>query len=271
MKNESEIITTNVNSKIGDYKKILLYIVVTYGVSWTIWFFTINPAIQIIGSCMPSMAGLLFLLTSKDKLHKGLLKRTTNFKMIQPCWYLFIVLTTPMVLFLSYIAQKLLGGAVPSLDSFINNITKPMNIALVFFLAFGAGLGEEFGWRGFMLDTLQKHMGKTVASLIVGFAWAAWHIPLSLKNGESLFSVSFLNYFVFVVMLSVLIAIVYNNNNRSILSAMLMHGMVNFAQYVFLLNESVPLQMDIIKTIFVSLVAVLLSIGLERKQTYVKN
>lgn len=270
MINGSHAIEAKKRIKSKDFMKLFLYMAVTYGISWPIWFLTKNPAIQIIGSCMPSIAGLCFLLTSKDQIHKGFFKRAANFKQVQLRWYMFILFAFPMVMLLSYLAQKLLGGAVPSLDSFIINISKPQNLALIFFLSFGAGLGEEFGWRGFMLETLQKHFGRTPSSLIVGFVWAAWHIPLSVKNNESLFSISFLNYFAFVVLLSVLIAIVYNNNNRSILSTILFHGMVNFTQYIMFMNETVPMGMSIIKTLFLLLTVVLLSIGLNRRDTSAK-
>jgi len=41
-------------------------------------------------------------------------------------------------------------------------------------------LGEEIGWRGFLLPELAKGMSFTKASLISGIVWAAWHTPLLL-------------------------------------------------------------------------------------------
>jgi len=39
-------------------------------------------------------------------------------------------------------------------------------------------LGEEIGWRGFLVPELNKHMGYTGVSLTSGLIWAAWHYPL---------------------------------------------------------------------------------------------
>jgi membrane protease YdiL (CAAX protease family) len=41
-------------------------------------------------------------------------------------------------------------------------------------------LGEEIGWRGFLVPELAKQMSYTKLSLLSGFVWAAWHSPLLL-------------------------------------------------------------------------------------------
>jgi membrane protease YdiL (CAAX protease family) len=41
-------------------------------------------------------------------------------------------------------------------------------------------LGEEIGWRGFLVPELAKQMSYTKLSLLSGFIWAAWHSPLLL-------------------------------------------------------------------------------------------
>jgi membrane protease YdiL (CAAX protease family) len=41
-------------------------------------------------------------------------------------------------------------------------------------------LGEEIGWRGFLVPELVKQMSYTKLSLLIGIIWAAWHSPLLL-------------------------------------------------------------------------------------------
>jgi uncharacterized protein len=41
-------------------------------------------------------------------------------------------------------------------------------------------LGEEMGWRGFLVPELYKNMGYAGTSLISAAAWAVWHFPLML-------------------------------------------------------------------------------------------
>ena len=41
-------------------------------------------------------------------------------------------------------------------------------------------LGEEVGWRGFLVPELAKQMSYTKLSLLSGIIWAAWHSPILL-------------------------------------------------------------------------------------------
>ncbi|HLK34071.1 MAG TPA: CPBP family intramembrane glutamic endopeptidase [Terriglobales bacterium] len=41
-------------------------------------------------------------------------------------------------------------------------------------------LGEEIGWRGFLVPELAKQMSFTKLSLLSGIIWAAWHSPVLL-------------------------------------------------------------------------------------------
>lgn len=38
-------------------------------------------------------------------------------------------------------------------------------------------LGEEIGWRGFLLPRLVDHFGFTLGCIVSGLIWAAWHYP----------------------------------------------------------------------------------------------
>lgn len=41
------------------------------------------------------------------------------------------------------------------------------------------GLGEEIGWRGYLLPKLMP-LGKAKAYVLIGFIWGLWHLPLLL-------------------------------------------------------------------------------------------
>lgn len=43
-----------------------------------------------------------------------------------------------------------------------------------------SALGEEIGWRGFLVPELYKTQGFTQTSLISGFIWEIWHLPILL-------------------------------------------------------------------------------------------
>ena len=235
--------------KYNDMKKALLFIFITYSISWTIWFLAPNAGIGIIGSCMPTIIGFLFLRLDKSGAYKNFGHRIINYKSIRLTWLLIILLIIPFITLISVIIHKLPGGDISSSDTFIKNIRSPLQILGFALLGLGAGFGEELGWRGFLLDTFQKYWSGLTSSVITGVVWAAWHIPFALMNKESLISLYFINYFIFVVLISVLITVIYDSNNRSILSAILLHGMVNFTQYIVFLNNPVPIEQNVIKTV----------------------
>lgn len=47
-----------------------------------------------------------------------------------------------------------------------------------FILLLPSVLGEEIGWRGFLVPELSKFMSFTGVALVSGFIWSAWHWPL---------------------------------------------------------------------------------------------
>jgi len=47
----------------------------------------------------------------------------------------------------------------------------------------GGPLGEEIGWRGFLLPVLLKKNGPLAASLLLAVVWGLWHLPIDLYAG----------------------------------------------------------------------------------------
>ena len=45
------------------------------------------------------------------------------------------------------------------------------------------GLGEEIGWRGFLLPALKDRLGLNRSLLIIGLFWCLWHFPLLIFGG----------------------------------------------------------------------------------------
>jgi membrane protease YdiL (CAAX protease family) len=44
-------------------------------------------------------------------------------------------------------------------------------------------LGEEIGWRGFLVPELARHMSFTLTALVSGVIWAVWHYPIIIFAG----------------------------------------------------------------------------------------
>jgi deazaflavin-dependent oxidoreductase (nitroreductase family) len=71
------------------------------------------------------------------------------------------------------------GGKTPTIEDLGRYSGLPeLGLPLVALLAFLAnGFGEEVGWRGFAQERLDRRMSVLRASLLVGLAWAVWHVP----------------------------------------------------------------------------------------------
>lgn len=142
-------------------------------------------------------------------------------------WY--IAALSPLIVGVVTGAVYSLGGGAspgPTLD------LPP--VVLAGFLIFDALLGpvgEELGWRGFMLPRLQQRFSALTSSLIVGLVWACWHIPFNfLPESTGLgIGLPFWLFTVIVVIYSVIMTWSYNNTGGSLLLASLFHLASNHA------------------------------------------
>lgn len=90
-----------------------------------------------------------------------------------------------------------------------------------------AGMGEEMGWRGFLLRAFEgKSFIKT--SLVVGFIWGIWHFPLILMghNYPDHPQIGVLIMTLWCMMLGPLFLYI-TLKARSVLAAGLLHGTLN--------------------------------------------
>jgi membrane protease YdiL (CAAX protease family) len=97
-------------------------------------------------------------------------------------------------------------------------------------------LGEEIGWRGFLVPELHKVVGFTGVSLISGLMWAAYHFPVLLfgdynKGAPAWYS---LTCFTLMVVADSFILAWLTLRSRSLWPAAIFHGSHNlFIQSIF--------------------------------------
>ena len=97
-------------------------------------------------------------------------------------------------------------------------------------------LGEEIGWRGFLVPELNKVVGFTGVSVISGLMWAAYHFPVLLfadynKGAPAWYS---LICFTFMVVANSFILAWLTLRSKSLWPAAIFHGSHNlFIQSIF--------------------------------------
>ncbi|WP_313893923.1 CPBP family intramembrane glutamic endopeptidase [Psychrobacillus sp.] len=90
-------------------------------------------------------------------------------------------------------------------------------------------LGEELGWRGFVLNELQKRFSPLKSAIFVGLAWGFWHTPLWLMSGYAgLQLVQYIICFLAgIVAVSIIITAFYNLNHNLIIP-IIIHQLFNY-------------------------------------------
>lgn len=100
-----------------------------------------------------------------------------------------------------------------------------------------AALGEEIGWRGFLLPELLKITSFTKASFIIGIIWAVWHFPAMIYTDYNNRTPIIFQLIIFTIMVIGLsfISAWLRLKSGSLWPVVLWHGSHNvFIQQIFL-------------------------------------
>lgn len=189
------------------------------------------------GGGAPSIVAVILVFTTYPKAaKKDYFSRCFSLKKMGLRWALFtIALFATITIIAVTIATTILKMDLPGMDWLHIAINQPYMIPLLLFFSLISGpLNEEFGWRGYSLDRLLTRFGFINSSLLLGFIWAAWHLPWFFTPGQfqydqlqrSLFDG--LMFFPYNIALSFIVSFVYINTKRSILAGAFVHMMSNF-------------------------------------------
>ncbi|MBV9157525.1 MAG: CPBP family intramembrane metalloprotease [Acidobacteriaceae bacterium] len=128
----------------------------------------------------------------------------------------------------------------------------------------GGPLGEEAGWRGYALPRLQRRFDPVTSSLIVGFLWANWHLPLIIAR---VYNVNWGQFVALTMAASIFLSVAFNVSRGSTLCAIFVHGIYNVGTGV-ILNDLIgkaqlysnPVQHNVLWLAYGSVAAVLCAI-----------
>ncbi len=67
----------------------------------------------------------------------------------------------------------------------IPDLSDMIQIILSIFINMIILLGEEYGWRGFLLPELTKNYGKLKATVLVGIVWGLFHVPVTYLSAKA--------------------------------------------------------------------------------------
>ena len=227
---------------------ILAFVALAFAISWAIWwgmaFTSLSIAtsggwvLNVIALSGPSITALILSAV----LGGGALRRLLDgfsFSRGSVRWSV-VALVLPLAMIGVAIAISVVAFGAP---------TPVISIALVAVLAvefvrvlfFGGPLGEELGWRGFVLPRLQRRRTAFGASLVLGLIWGLWHIPLYFVPGTGQFetvsggtSPAFAigAFVVWTIGLSILFTWLFNETRGSLIAVILFHTSINLGAFV---------------------------------------
>lgn len=223
---------------------VMVYFILAYTISWAIelplaasaqgWLqVPVPPALHYLASFGPMLSALIVTAATEGRqgirqLLAGLVKWRVG-----TGWILFAIFS-PIALFAAAaIAGYAANGAWPDLALLGEVDYLPyLGIAgafLLWLLTFG--VGEEVGWRGYALPRLEKRHSALTATLMLGVAWALWHLPaffykdtyvaMGLVAGLPLLLLS-------ILAASIIFTWLYNNTGGSLLMVILFHALFDF-------------------------------------------
>jgi membrane protease YdiL (CAAX protease family) len=221
---------------------LLAYVILAYGLTWLMALPLVLSYLGILAIEVPFTIQYLLpfgplsaaiLVTWLEKGVSGIreiLGRMTKWR-IRPLWIVVAILSVWALYLVSGAIIVMIGQPWPDLSLFGYVMYMPYLTFVGTWLLwiFTYGIGEETGWRGFLLPRLQNRFSALTSALLVSLVWAPWHIPMFLYN-ENLMSLGLVGTVFWVIGLmfgSVLLTWLYNNSEGSILMTALWHGTYN--------------------------------------------
>jgi membrane protease YdiL (CAAX protease family) len=126
----------------------------------------------------PLLGGLVATYMSAGRAGlQRLLRRVFRWR-IGVKWY-GIILALALAIALVPFLVGLLVGAADFRDE-PGTVTVTTALLLLLFTTLTSGLGEEPGWRGYLLPSLQASFPQRKAIGILGVIWAVWHYPFTI-------------------------------------------------------------------------------------------
>ena len=191
----------------------------------------------------PSLVALLLVLASGGKpAVRRIFARVLQARLGPWYWPTFLLL--PVIIVAAHLVNlELFHVPFPRTGL----LAEPWWIPVVFALCFLMQFGEELGWRGYALDLLQTRWNALLSSLILGAAWALWHLPMFLSNGfgHHDYHLPFGQFCLTLILVSILVTWLQNNTDQSLVPAFVLHAMVNLSGEVLpLLDKKRDIQGD---------------------------
>ena len=172
----------------------LIFLIISFTVPWTIWIAMNAHGLFGSTACMIVSAALMWMpAVSAFIVHLirkvPVIRFSWKLSIRKNLGYCILALLMPAVLSLTGCAACFLLFRDDFSLTYIGSIGMPLFLLSVImaaipgsFLNMFFALGEEAGWRGFLIPELAERTGKAEAYIIAGIIWGLWHTPMNMMG-----------------------------------------------------------------------------------------
>jgi CAAX protease family protein len=205
--------------------ELLLYFVLAYLISWALWPLVIlNPTSSPLIPFGPLIAAVIVALWAGGRRELWTLLRQLGRWRVHPLWYGIALLGPVAMAALTALLAVAAGAPVRRTGDYTD-----WQAIGTFFLTVViiVGLFEEVGWRGFALPRLQRKLSALWAALLLGVAWALWHLPELISDPTGQRPV--VQFLLWALILSVIFSWLYNSTGGSLPIVIICHAAIDTA------------------------------------------
>lgn len=228
------------------YKPVRFY-VTCFAVTWAFWITAavisktendngLSTLLMLLGLMAPAVTALVTIASSKSKvLQQDLRRKLIGFYRIKPLNILKAVIGFAAIVVLSILLSLLFGQSARQF-AFTEDFSFSVGGTSALLTILLASVIEEVGWRGYGEDAVASYFSWFTESILFGFVWALWHLPLFWIEGTYHYGLRelgigyVLNFLISVSPMGFLTTWVYVKNNRSMLACIIFHLFVNTMQ-----------------------------------------
>jgi membrane protease YdiL (CAAX protease family) len=211
----------------------LVFLLIAFGVPWSVQIFMALKRIPlipvwpglIVANSFCSVAG--FVAAYCELGWAGVTElghRCVRYRASKG-WWAYTLLLNFGIASVTTLAYGLVHGVVGPLR--LQDLAHQWWLPFTFLAGFIFGpLGEEAGWRGYLLPRLLRHHSPLVSSLILGLISAFWHFPVGLIVGSASYFHSVMGLLLFTagaICMNILITILVLHTGMSVLHAIVFH------------------------------------------------
>lgn len=172
----------------------------------------------------PGISAIVLTILVEGKTGFDILLKRIAIKVKYYKWYFISIIYPVIISFFAFcIVSYYMNGDIsfPKLNYSIKQYS------LIFLAIIWGSIGEELGWRGFMLPLLSKRHSLFKSSLIIGLFWGIWH--MYFFSGVYVFLI----YLVLTIEFTLVMAWIQRKIHGNIVASIISHSSFNICAILF--------------------------------------